>query len=91
MDASYRVTWNAPGATLNLRVEVERAGSLIFAASLALERAGIDGPSARGILARFPLMTLQVSTAIYREALRLLLRGTPAYRHPVRRSRSAEL
>lgn len=57
----------------------------IFAATLQLERAEISGLRLAGMLARFPLMTLQVAFAIHWQALRLWLKGVPVHTHPAKR------
>jgi DUF1365 family protein len=57
----------------------------IFAATLQLERAEISGARLAGMLARFPLMTLQVVFAIHWQALRLWLKGVPVHTHPANR------
>jgi DUF1365 family protein len=56
----------------------------IFAAKLQLERADISGLRLAGMLARFPLMTLQVVFAIHWQALRLWLKGVPVHTHPAK-------
>lgn len=85
-DVEYHVTWTRPGAALSLRIEVERAGSRIFEAHLALRRATLDRGSAMTFLARHPLLPLRGLVAIYREALRLFVGRVPLYRHPARRA-----
>lgn len=87
MDVEYRVTWTVPAAELRLRVEVERTGSRIFEADLALRRTTLDRCSAIGFLVHFPLMPLRGWVSIYREALRLFVTRVPLYRHGARRSR----
>ncbi len=88
MDVEYRVTWTVPGADLSLRIEVERAGSPIFEAHLALRRATLDRRRAIGLLVRHPVMPLRGWIAIYRQALHLFIARVPLYRHPAPRSRS---
>ncbi len=86
MDARYRVSWTPPGAELVLRVGVEQAGRLIFDTELALRREPLDRARALGIFVRYPMMTLRVSAAIYRQGARLFLSRVflarvPLYRH----------
>ena len=82
MDVEYRVTWTAPGADLNVRIEVERAGKQLFFAALVLRRVHLDRRHAVALVARYPFLTGRVSAAIYRQALALFLRRARVYRHP---------
>jgi hypothetical protein len=82
MDVQYRVSWTTPGAELRLRIEVERAGSRIFEADLALRRTALDRRRAIWFPLRHPGTPLRGWLAIYREALRLFVRRVPSYRHP---------
>jgi DUF1365 family protein len=82
MNLEYRIAWTEPGAALRLRIEAERGGVKVFEADLALTRAPLDRSHGLAALVRYPLMTLRVSAAIYREALRLVARRYRVYRHP---------
>jgi DUF1365 family protein len=88
MDVEYRVTWTVPGPELRLGIEVERAGSPIFEARLALRRVTLDRRRAIALPVRNPLMPLRGWIAIYRQALRLFIARVPLYRHPAPRPRS---
>jgi DUF1365 family protein len=81
MNLDYRITWTDPSAALRLRIEAEHGGVKVFEADLALTRAPLDPSHGLAALVRYPLMTLRVSAAIYREAFRLLVRRFPIYRH----------
>ena len=85
MDVDYRITWTAPDAKLNLRIEVERGHAPVFDAELALHRTTINRGRAVTVLARYPMLPLRVSAGIYAKATRLLAAGAPVYRHPSRR------
>ena len=55
----------------------------MFEADLALRRATARPRAARSrVLARYPLLPLRVSAAIYRQATRLFVRRVPVYRIP---------
>jgi DUF1365 family protein len=81
MDVGYRVTWTPPREHLTLKVAVERAGESIFEAELDLRRESLDQARGLGVLVRYPLATLRVTLAIYRQALLLFLTRAPLYRH----------
>ena len=85
MDLDYHVSWNVPGPTLRLRIEVERAGMSVFTAALHLHHKPLDRRSAIRIPVRYPLLPLRVSAGIYLQAFVLWLRRTPFYRHPTAR------
>jgi DUF1365 family protein len=85
MDVEYRVTWTVPGDDLRLRIDVERGGTRVFEAELALHRVPLDRRRAVTMPLRYWLMPLRVSIGIYREAAKLLLRRTRYFPHPQRR------
>jgi len=82
MDRTYQWQLSTPGERLNIQMGVLRAGELEFDAALALQREPLNAASLSRVLLRFPLMTTQVVTAIYWNALRLWLKGTPVNSHP---------
>ncbi len=84
MDVDYHVSWTTPGEELRLDIAVEREGTTVFSAGLALRRRVLDRRHAVTVLLRYPLMPLRVSLAIYRRALALLLARVPLYRHSPR-------
>ena len=51
-DVDYRITWTAPDAELNLRIEVERDHGPVFDAELALRRTTINRGRAVTVLSR---------------------------------------
>jgi DUF1365 family protein len=82
MDVAYDWRFNAPGDALSVHMENAREGRKVFDATLLLSREEITGGSLARALARFPLMTVKVVAAIYWQALRLWLKGTPLHDHP---------
>jgi cyclopropane-fatty-acyl-phospholipid synthase len=88
MDLEYRVSWTAPGAELQLRLDLAHDGAPVFDATLALRRVELDRHTAVAALARRPLMPQRVSTGIYTQAACLFAHGAPTYRHPERLPRT---
>ena len=60
-------------------------GQKLFDASLALKRREISAWALTDVLIKYPLMTAKVTTMIYWQALRLLLKKTPLFVHPKKR------
>ena len=78
MDIDYRWALSTPGDSLSVYMANSKDGRKFFDATMALERKPISARSLAGVLVRFPLMTLKVTTMIYWQALRLLM-NLPAY------------
>ena len=90
MDVDYDWRFNAPGRELTVHMENARQGRKIFDATLVLERREVNGPALAHALAAYPLMTLKVVAAIYWQALKLWLKGTPLHDHPDKGRPAAE-
>jgi DUF1365 family protein len=90
MDVDYDWRFNAPGQALTVHMENARQGRKIFDATLVLERKEVSGPALAYALAAYPLMTIKVVAAIYWQALRLWLKGTPLHDHPDKGRPAAE-
>ncbi len=90
MEIDYRFHFSLPGRHLALRIENRaRGGGRCFDASLALRRREIGGASLARALAAHPLMTAELSAAIYWQALRLFFKRVPFHAHPAARERGA--
>jgi len=86
MEMSYDWRLTAPGEELRIHMEnlQEKDGHSrrAFDATLTLKREEISSGALSRALLRYPLMTAQVSSAIYWQALRLWFRRTPFFTHP---------
>lgn len=92
MDLVYRWTLAAPDRTLRLGIEARRPdGRRLFGAALSLRRVEIDGRSLARVLARYPILTAQVTAAIYFQAWRLRRKGAPVFPHPRERGVAVEI
>ncbi|MFT5433376.1 MAG: DUF1365 family protein [Myxococcota bacterium] len=82
MDHDYEWCFGQPGDRLTVHMENALEGKKVFDATLVLLRQEITTANCAGALVRHPWMTARVSVAIYWQAARLWLKGTPFYTHP---------
>ena len=86
MDVDYEFVVTPPGPSLvahmNTFARDEPGSGPYFDATLTLERRPWTRDTLHAALRRHPWMTAQVVGAIHWEALRLWLKGLPAYPHP---------
>jgi DUF1365 family protein len=85
MDIHYDWRFRVPGRKINAHMINLQRGRPIFDASLSLERRAMSRHNLSRVLLAYPLMTLKVTTMIYWQALRLLLKKAPFYEHPKKR------
>jgi len=95
MDLTYRlsVRSDGPAATgpgLDVGIQASRRGQPVFEADLSLARIELTAAHALASLARHPLATVNVSSAIHRQALALWAKRVPFQHHPVRSPSGAE-
>jgi DUF1365 family protein len=89
MDLAYDWGFSMPAEKLNVYMALQSLvgeGGKVFDATMQLKRVPITGAQLAAILIRFPLMTLQVITAIHWQALKLWLKRVPIHTHPAKRT-----
>ncbi len=82
MDHVYHARATTPGQTLSVHIENERAGTVVFDATLRLARRELTRSSAAAMTARYPVAAARVLTLIYGHALGLKLAGARYHPHP---------
>lgn len=90
MDIDYDWRFTQPGERLNVHMENHQKGQKLFDATLTLTRAEITSWNLARILIQYPWVTTKVVMGIYFEALRLWLKKTPFYSHPVKKEAPEE-
>jgi len=86
MDVQYDWRFRVPGDIIRVHmIDIEKDKKL-FDASLMLKRQPISHKELTRVLLKYPLMTMKVTTMIHFQALRLLLKNTPFFTHPKKRS-----
>lgn len=88
MERTYAWRFTPPAEDLYVNMEVRSASAREFDATLILRRHPLDARSLRRVLWRYPLMSAQVTGAIYWHAMQLWLKGNPVHAHPPLRQRS---
>lgn len=81
MDMEYRVRVQLDAGRIRIHMENWRAGHPVFAADLALQRLPLDRAALHQHILAFPWMSLRTLSAIYWQALRLLLKRIPVHNH----------
>ncbi|MGH8206199.1 MAG: DUF1365 domain-containing protein [Steroidobacteraceae bacterium] len=82
MQRRYDWQFTAPDERLGVHMQVLRDRTAEFDATLQLRRRSLNAASLRRVLWRYPLMTAQVTGAIYWQALRLWIKRNPVHDHP---------
>lgn len=82
MDMQYHWRLTDPAQTLHVHMENWRSSEKQFDATLTLQRQPINSLTLARALLSVPLVSLQVVTLIYWQALKLLLKRVPLHTHP---------
>jgi DUF1365 family protein len=83
MDMHYEWRFSEPLQRLFVNMRNFKGGTSPFDATLALRQEPISARALLEALAAFPLMTAKVIAAIHWQALKLWVKRTPFYSHPV--------
>ena len=84
MDHVYHARASLPGETLSVHIANERAGDVVFDATLGLRRSELTRATAARMAVRWPAASARVLALIYGHALTLKLRGARYHPHPAR-------
>jgi hypothetical protein len=86
MEQEYAWSLGVPGERLDVEMQNVQDGSEVFRARLALRRRAWSPAAHRRAALLQPLMAWKVHAAIYWQALRLWVKGTPFHVHPTKRA-----
>ncbi len=89
MEVEYDWCFTEPEERVTVYMANSSNGKRMFDASINLKRTEISAGALASVLARFPLMTVKVVTAIYWQALKLWIKRCPVYPHPDKRQKIA--
>ena len=82
MDMNYQWRLTEPSSKLNVHLANIRNNETIFDASMSLSRHPLTRQRLSAMFVRYPMMTAQITAAIYWQALLLWWKKCPFYSHP---------
>ena len=82
MDHTYEWTSNEPGERLGVSIANQDGGRTVFRAALALRRRELTPAAMTAVPLSHPPQVVAAIARIYGNALRLRLKGAPAFPHP---------
>jgi DUF1365 family protein len=91
MNQTYDWRFTDPAATFAIHMENHEGSDTVFDATMLLRRREITSLNLARVLARYPLMTAKVISAIHWQALKLWLKNNPVHPHPAEVSASSYL
>jgi DUF1365 family protein len=91
MNVDYHWGLNEPDSSLMVQVANVQGSRRLFDAGMTLRRHPMSRRQLRRMTVRYPLMTAQISTAIYYQALKLWWKKCPFYTHPNKQDKSQRL
>ena len=86
MDIQYDWRFQVPGDALHVHLNLAHKCTKRFDATLDLKKVPITRGSLTHVLLAYPLMTWKVTAMIYRQALRLMMKGARVHTHPEKRN-----
>jgi len=89
MEQRYHWRLSVPGDSLEVEMRSEQEGREVFRAALRMRREPLTRARLAAAALRHPLGARRVLAAIYWQALRLWLKGTPFFEHPRTAARTA--
>ena len=90
MEMDYDWRFLQPGQRLQVHMQNFKNEEKLFDATLSVRRTDISGRALARVLMKYPAMTLQIVAKIYRQALKLRLKGATFYPHPSKLSLNGE-
>lgn len=82
MDQTYDWRFSPPETSLRVRMENFERKQPVFSAGMSLTGRPVSSSALARALVHYPFMTSKVLGAIYWQALRLWIKGTPFFSHP---------